>query len=163
MEDHVLLRGSKIPRARRRQARAQSGTRIDQGTRRRSRRGVSRRFPENGCRARVALVRDAAHVPEGRLPNRRSSRDERRADAENDLPTTGEETLIAGLEYSASRAGRSAGRSLSWHGRGRGFKSHPVHSRSSRGSFEPPFPSGSSSRVDSKCCVLRRAVKHGNG
>src|SRR2546427_11760494 len=28
----------------------------------------------------------------------------------------------------ATWAGRSAGRSLSWHGRGRGFKSHPVHS-----------------------------------
>src|SRR2546422_5832862 len=31
-------------------------------------------------------------------------------------------------DTAASRAGRSAGRSLSWHGRGRGFKSHPVHS-----------------------------------
>ena len=30
-----------------------------------------------------------------------------------------------------ARAGRSAGRSLPWHGRGLGFKSRPVHSNNS--------------------------------
>ena len=29
--------------------------------------------------------------------------------------------------YICQRAGRSAGRSLPWHGRGLGFKSRPVH------------------------------------
>src|SRR5438128_294941 len=59
--------------------------------------------------------------------NGRAARDERGSHEENDPPATLKETLIEGPGYSASRAGRSAGRSLSWHGRGRGFKSHPVH------------------------------------
>src|SRR3989442_15258915 len=38
------------------------------------------------------------------------------------------EYLFIPASFRAMRwAGRSAGRSLSWHGRGRGFKSHPVH------------------------------------
>jgi hypothetical protein len=41
------------------------------------------------------------------------------------LTTT--KALKKGSASKAPRAGRSAGRSLSWHGRGRGFKSHPVH------------------------------------
>ena len=39
------------------------------------------------------------------------------------LPTR----LFGVSAYSRSRAGRSAGRSLPWHGRGLGFKSRPVH------------------------------------
>src|SRR5438309_1692975 len=47
-----------------------------------------------------------------------------------------------GSRIEAPRAGRSAGRSLSWHGRGRGFKSHPVHTRygSERLSFGRRLP-----------------------
>src|SRR2546422_279689 len=72
--------------------------------------------------------RHAWHVRKGRLRNGRGARDERGSHEENDPAATLKETLIEGPGYSASRAGRSAGRSLSWHGRGRGFKSHPVHS-----------------------------------
>src|SRR2546427_6329419 len=83
------------------------------------------------CPSGVGLGRRGCS--QGRLPRRRTPRDKRRSHAENDCTSTRKETLIADLQYSASRAGRSAGRSLSWHGRGRGFKSHPVHF-SSRGS-----------------------------
>src|SRR5438876_55748 len=80
---------------------------------------------------RLVPVRRPGGAPSDRcttyLPHRRTPRDKRRSHAENDCTSTRKETLIADLQYSASRAGRSAGRSLSWHGRGRGFKSHPVH------------------------------------
>src|SRR5213594_1145786 len=128
VEDHVLLRRSEVSRARCCEVRPACCARFDREQRRRSRGSVPCGFTEDGSRAGVALVRDAADVPQGRLPHRRPSRDERCSHAENDCTTTRKETLIADLQYSASRAGRSAGRSLSWHGRGRGFKSHPVHS-----------------------------------
>src|SRR2546425_4460312 len=68
--------------------------------------------------------------------HRRTTRDERSPHVENDRTAKAKETLIAGLGYSAPRAGRSAGRSLSWHGRGRGFKSHPVHFSMERSIFK---------------------------
>src|SRR5881397_4371759 len=75
----------------------------------------------------MAVVRDAGHVSNGGVSDGCSARDERCAHAKIDSTAKAKETLIEGPGYSASRAGRSAGRSLSWHGRGRGFKSHPVH------------------------------------
>ena len=123
----MLLRRSEVSRARCCEVRPACCARFDREQRRRSRGSVPCGFTEDGSRAGVALVRDAADVPQGRLPRRRTPRDKRRSHAENDCTSTRKETLIADLQYSASRAGRSAGRSLSWHGRGRGFKSHPVH------------------------------------
>src|SRR6266571_9200237 len=75
----------------------------------------------------MAVVRDAGHVSKGGVSDGCSARDERRPHAKIDSTAKAKETLIEGPGYGASRAGRSAGRSLSWHGRGRGFKSHPVH------------------------------------
>src|SRR5256712_1412689 len=127
LENHVSLRRSQVPRARCRQSRAEGGTHVQQESRARSRRGLPGRFSKDGRGAGMAVVRDAGHVPKGRLRNGRAARDERGSHEENDPAATLKETLIEGPGYSASRAGRSAGRSLSWHGRGRGFKSHPVH------------------------------------
>src|SRR5947209_1498360 len=127
LENHVFLRRSQVPRARCRQSRAEGGTHVHQESRGRSRRGLPGRFSKDGRGAGMAVVRDAGHVPKGRLRNGRAARDERGSHEENDPAATLKETLIEGPGYSASRAGRSAGRSLSWHGRGRGFKSHPVH------------------------------------
>src|SRR5437867_4843694 len=127
VEDHLLLRGSEASGTRRCKARAQRGAPIHPGSRGRRRRSVPGRLRGDGGGARVAVVRHAEHVPKGRLRNRCAARDERRSHEENGPAATRKETLIDGPGYSASRAGRSAGRSLSWHGRGRGFKSHPVH------------------------------------
>src|SRR5207249_12106329 len=127
VEDHVLLRRSEVSRARCCEVRPSCCARFDREKGRRSRGSVPGGFTEDGRRPRVALVWDAGDVPQGRLPHRRPPRDEWCSHEENDCTSTGKETLIADLQYSASRAGRSAGRSLSWHGRGRGFKSHPVH------------------------------------
>src|SRR5213594_1050135 len=127
VEDYVLLRRSEVSRARCCEVRPSCCARFDREQGRRSRGSVPGGFTEDDRRPRVALVRDAGDVPQGRLPHGRPSRDERCSHAENDSTSTRKETLIADLQYSASRAGRSAGRSLSWHGRGRGFKSHPVH------------------------------------
>src|SRR2546425_505707 len=135
VEDHVLLRRSEVSRARCCEVRPACCARFDREQRRRCRGSVPCGFTEDGSRAGVALVRDAADVPQGRLPRRRTPRDKRRSHAENDCTSTRKETLIADLQYSASRAGRSAGRSLSWHGRGRGFKSHPVHFSMERRAF----------------------------
>src|SRR2546422_2018369 len=146
VEDHVLLRRSEVSRARCCEVRPACCARFDREQRRRCRGSVPCGFTEDGSRAGVALVRDAADVPQGRLPRRRTPRDKRRSHAENDCTSTRKETLIADLQYSASRAGRSAGRSLSWHGRGRGFKSHPVHTYngskllSPGSSLQPPCP-----------------------
>ena len=129
VEDHVLLRRSEASRTGRCAVRPSCCAGLDREQRRRNRRSVPGGLAEDGCRTGVALVWDARDVSQGRLPHGRTARDERRSHAENDCTSTRKETLIAALQYSASRAGRSAGRSLSWHGRGRGFKSHPVHFR----------------------------------
>src|SRR5437870_8092889 len=127
MENHVLLRRPRPPREGCRQGRAARGPRIDQEAGRRNRGGIPRRYEEDGRRTGMAMVRHAGHVPKGGLPTSRSPRHKRRPHAKEILAMTREETLRTDLGYSALRAGRSAGRSLSWHGRGRGFKSHPVH------------------------------------
>ena len=127
----MLLRASEVPRTWDRQGRPPSGAPINPEERRRPCRGVPGRC-EDGRGPRMAVVWDAEHVPSGRFRDRREAWDERRSHAKNDCASTPKETLIAGLQYSALRAGRSAGRSLSWHGRGRGFKSHPVHFREAR-------------------------------
>src|SRR5207244_10991528 len=122
-----LLRRPRPPREGGRQRRAALGPRIDQEAGRRNRGGLPRRFEEDGRRTGMAMVRHAGHVPKGGLPTSRSPRHKRRPHAKEILAMNREETLRTDLGYSALRAGRSAGRSLSWHGRGRGFKSHPVH------------------------------------
>ena len=127
MENHVLLRRPRPPREGCRQDRAARGPRIDQEAGRRNRGGIPRRFEEDGRRTGMAMVRHAGHVPKGGLPTSRSPRHKRCPHAKEILAMNREETLRTDLGYSALRAGRSAGRSLSWHGRGRGFKSHPVH------------------------------------
>src|SRR2546427_3266331 len=84
LANHVLLRRPQAPRARRGQARAQGRARIDPGPWRRHRRGVPGRVEANVRGPGVALVRDAEHVPAGRLQADRSARDERHLHAKED-------------------------------------------------------------------------------
>src|SRR5207245_325634 len=85
MENHLLLRGPQVSRPRCGQVRAQGGARVDQGTRRRDRRGLPGGLRKDGRGARVALVRDAGDVPETRVPESCLAWDERLPSAEDDF------------------------------------------------------------------------------